>query len=185
MPKVTAAASAETWNGDRRSRRGRLAVLLLVLLAGAPWLAWGATSDAPGRRAILTVGGAVARDGGTASFTREELEQLGTVDLTTTTPFTEGEIRFTGVPLETVLQAVGARGDSVRATALNDYKVDIPRSDAKEFGVLLATRVDGRPLPIRDKGPIWVVYPWSQHPELKSPVYGSRSIWQVRSLEVR
>lgn len=185
--RATAVASTVLPNRPRRFRAGPLWAslhLFFLLLLVAPWATAG-EAEGPGKRPILTVKGAVDREGGSVSFTRDQLEALGTVELKTTTPFTEGEVRFTGVPLEALLQAVGARGDQVRATALNDYKVDIPRADAKQYDVLLATRIDGKPLPIRDKGPIWVIYPWSRHPELRNPVYGSRSIWQVRSLEVR
>ena len=162
---------------------------MLTLVAGVHG-SWAAESPAPpaARRIILTVTGEVgeaAGKGGAVDFTLDELERLGTVELVTTTPFTQGSVRFTGVQLQRVLEVVKARGSVVRATALNDYAVDIPREDATTHGAVLATRVDGKPLPIRDKGPLWIVYPWSGRPELEVPVYGSRSIWQLRSLELR
>ena len=163
--------------------------LLLLAVAGAAGAQAGETAAtaAPRGKVILTVAGTIgeAGKGGPVSFTLDELERLGTAELETETPFTPGPVRFTGVPLRRLLEAVGARGDNIRATALNDYAVDIPREDAMRHDVLLATRVDGKPMPVRDKGPVWVVYPWSEHPELKDPRYGARSIWQLRSLEMR
>mgnify|MGYP001500240239 CR=1 FL=1 len=160
------------------------ALVLLLTAVAAPR---GRAVEEPARRVILTVTGALDRAGadGSVDLTLEELERLGTVELVTTTPFTRGPVRFTGVLLRRLLEAVGARGDVVHATALNDYMVEIPRADAARYDVVLATRADGEPLPVRAKGPLWVVYPWSRHPELDSPLYGARSIWQVRSLEIR
>lgn len=174
--------------GRRRGSLQPVAAMLILLLAavGTP-AGWAAEPDPPERRVILTVTGALDRAGadGSVDLTLEELERLGTVELVTTTPFTPGPVRFTGVLLRRLLEAVGARGDVVHATALNDYMVEIPRTDAARWDVILATRADGEPLPVRAKGPLWVIYPWSRHPELDSPLYGSRSIWQVRSLEIR
>jgi hypothetical protein len=45
--------------------------------------------------------------------------------------------------------------------------------------------MDGVPLSKRDKGPIWMIYPMSDHEELRDPVYNSRLIWQVVKLEYK
>jgi hypothetical protein len=178
----------------RRSARLRparallaLASLVLLLLPASAGGIGPAAAGEPRGRVILTVTGAIgeAGRGGPADFTLEELERLGTAELETETPFTPAAVRFTGVPLRTLMEAVGARGDTIRATALNDYAIDVPRADATSHGVLLATRIDGKPMPVRDKGPLWIVYPWRGNPELSNPLYVARSIWQLRSLEIR
>ena len=51
-------------------------------------------------------------------------------------------------------------------------------------GAFLATRIDGQPMRVKDKGPIWIVYPWSGNPALDTPPFHARSIWQLRSLRV-
>lgn len=174
----------------RLARRATLAVasLIVTLLAVAgPGLVREGSAAAPRGRVILTVTSAAGETGrgGPAEFTLDELEGLGTAELATETPFTSGLVRFTGVPLRRLLEAVGARGETIRATALNDYAVDIPREDATRYDVLLATRIDGKPIAVRDKGPVWVIYPWTGNPELTNPLYVARSIWQLRSIEIR
>lgn len=162
-----------------------MAVMLVATLAGA---AWAGEAGAPRGRVVLTVTGLVGdagRGGAPAEFTLDGLERLGTVELETETPFTPGPVRFTGVPLRTLLEAVGARGDSIRATALNDYAVDLPLDETNRRHALLATRIDGKPMPVRDKGPVWIVFPWRTNPEFGSPLHAARSIWQLRSIEVR
>ncbi len=156
--------------------------LTLAVLGLAP-----RTVLAEEQRTILTVTGDITAGGAdhTVTFTLAGLEKLGTTDLVTKTPFTPAPVHFTGVLLRTVLQAVGAKGTSLHAVALNDYAIDLPVVDAKDYEVLLATRIDGEPMRVREKGPLWIIYPWSQHAELAGPVYESRSIWQLRSLDVR
>ena len=69
-------------------------------------------------------------------------------------------------------------------TALNDYAIEVPASEAASGGPILATRVDGKPLSVRDKGPIWVIYPFDDKEAYKTEVTYSRSIWQLKSIEV-
>jgi len=37
---------------------------------------------------------------------------------------------------------------------------------------------------LRDKGPIFVIYPFDKHPELLNEVVFSRSVWQVTEIKV-
>ena len=84
-----------------------------------------------------------------------------------------------------MLAAAGAKGTALRAVALNDYKVEIPVEDALRHKVLMATRLDGQPMPVRDKGPLFIIYPYDESADLRSERYYSRSAWQLRTLEVR
>jgi hypothetical protein len=93
--------------------------------------------------------------------------------------------QFTGPLLRDVLRAAGAHGTQLRARALNDYRVDIPFDDAQRFDLILARLLDGAPMPVRDRGPLFAVYPFDAQPELRNAVYYSRSAWQLRSIEVR
>ncbi|HWL80562.1 MAG TPA: molybdopterin-dependent oxidoreductase [Roseomonas sp.] len=137
-------------------------------------------------RPVLLVSGLIAgAPGGARRFSLEELEALGLQELRTNTPWTAGTQVFSGVPLNRLLQAVGARGTMLRTVALNDYAVDIPEEDARLHGAFLATRLEGRPMRIRDRGPIWLVYPWSEQPALDQITYHERSIWQLQRIEVR
>lgn len=131
---------------------------------------------------LLRIEGAVAGDA--VTFDHAALAALGPTVLETETPWTEGTRRFEGVLLRTLLAAVGARGESLRAEALNDYAATIPVRELRTVDVLLAWSMDGRRLQRRDKGPFWIVYPWSQRPELDDRVHRQRSVWQVVRLVV-
>ena len=73
--------------------------------------------------------------------------------------------------------------ESVRFIAANDYFVEIPTEDFRRYDVILAMEADGAPLARRDKGPIWLMYPISDHEELGDPIYIHRLIWQVVRIE--
>jgi len=40
-------------------------------------------------------------------------------------------------------------------------------------------------MPVRDKGPLWIVYPYDSDPVLGRPPFTSRSAWQVRQLVIK
>ena len=143
--------------------------------------------DAPGQRPVLTVSGniGVHNEGGVARFDRPMLEALGMSGFETSTPWYTGATRFEGVPMRTLLQAVGAKGEAVLATALNDYTTEIPIADFTQFNVLLALKRDGAYMPVRDKGPLFIVYPYDSDKRLQSQTYYGRSAWQVSQLVVR
>jgi hypothetical protein len=178
---------------------GRRRFLLLAgacCVAPAPWAPVGAgaaeaAADSglprPTGEVLLTVSGAVARTNspGGAEFDRAMLESLGTATTRTSTPYTEGVQEFRGVPLRRLLDAVGARGARATATALNDYRAELPLSDADLPGVLLATERNGVPMPVRDKGPLWLIYPLDSDPRLQRRETYAKMVWQLRRIEVR
>jgi len=136
---------------------------------------------------ILTISGNIANtnDGEVARFDREMLEAIGTTKLTTMTPWYERLVEFEGVPMKALMDAVGASGTEVTATALNDYVSTIPFADFDQYEVILALKRDGKYMPIRDKGPLFIVYPYDSDPELATDKYYSRSAWQVKELEIQ
>jgi hypothetical protein len=176
---------------DRRSFLGGAACgAALSLVAGATALvapALACALEAPAGKVILTVRGAVANanDNGAASFDLEMLQKLPSRSFATKTPWFSQPRKFTGVLLPALLGAVGAQPSSVNAVALNDYRVDIPLEDFTRHGAMLAYWVDDKPMTVREKGPLIVIYPFDDDPDLRNAVHYSRAIWQLRSLELR
>ena len=142
---------------------------------------------APEGDVILTVSGEIetTNGDGTASFDRAMLEAMDPVTIETTTIWTEGPQTFTGVPLATLMEQVGATGDSLSATAINDYAVEIPSGDWVEGGPIVAYLNNDEPMSVREKGPLWVVYPYDSDPAYQTEVTYSRSIWQLDRIIVK
>lgn len=113
------------------------------------------------------------------------LEALPGRTTVTRNPWSDGAISYSGPLGRSILEAVGSTGTTVRVTALNDYVAHIPVSDFYDYDVIFATRVDGKPISVRSKGPIFIIYPFDEHPELNSERYFVRSVWQVKSIEIQ
>lgn len=118
------------------------------------------------------------------ALTREQLEVMPATTFRTTTTWTDGVRTFTGVALKDLLHALSLEGDVLRATALNDYSVDIPTSDAVQGGPIVAYLIDHQPFSVRDKGPLWIVYPYDSSADYQTEVIYSRSIWQLDRIEM-
>ena len=135
---------------------------------------------------VLTLGGRVrnTNDGRRAQFDMAMLESMAQHTLVTATPWYAQARRFTGPLLRDVLAAAGAQGTTLRLIALNDYRVDMPYSDVQRYDVVLARLLDDKPLAVRDKGPLLVIYPFDTQPELRGAIFYGRSAWQLRTIEV-
>lgn len=143
--------------------------------------------DAPKERPILAVSGKIAEKnaGDVARFDMKMIEALPQHSFTTTTPWFDKPVKFTGPLLADVLAAVKASGTSVSAVAINDYKITIPAGDATKFKVIVARMIDDKPIPVREKGPLFVVYPFDSSAELRTSTYYERSIWQLKALDIQ
>lgn len=161
------------------------ALAVVGCLSGTAALAGGLPE--PQGEVILTVTGAVSeRNAGEAvHIDLAMLEAMAPVEFETSTIWTDGPQVFRGVPLVTLVQKLGAEGTVMSASALNDYSVEIPLTDAVENGPILAFEVNGSPLSVRDKGPLWVVYPYDSNSDYQAEVIYARSIWQVAKIEFR
>ncbi|MEJ1158331.1 oxidoreductase [Prosthecomicrobium sp. N25] len=160
------------------SRRLLLAGAALALLPLA-----GPSGAAEGDgRIILQIDGKL--EGGRLEFSRADLEKLGLTTIRTATPWHDGVQVFEGVELSRLMQVAKARGETVEVTALNRYRSAIPVADFEQFRPILALKRGGEYLQVKDKGPLFVIYPFDDRPELKTEQYYGRAVWQVRSITV-
>ncbi|MBK1696291.1 oxidoreductase [Rhodovibrio salinarum] len=138
----------------------------------------------PEGKVVLTVTGEIGRTNRDDAmvFDRAMLRELPQTSFTTSTIWTKGKHSFTGVALRDLLSAVEAKGKTLRATALNDYAIVMP-IDAAE-GALVAYAMDGEAMSVRDKGPLWIVYPFDSDAAFQRETVYARSIWQLNRLQV-
>lgn len=164
--------------------KGTARLALVAAFAAGPVAAQ--DLSAPSGEIILTVTGDIAarNQDDSAVFDLEMLRALGEVSFATTTPWTDGVQEFTGVPLAAVVDALGVTEGTITATAINDYAIDIPVGDAVEGGPILAFMQNGELMSVREKGPLWLVYPYDLNEAYQAEVIFSRSIWQLVRLDV-
>jgi len=147
---------------------------------------WAGELPKPVGKVLLTLSGNIenTNEDGKAVFDIASLEKLGTVSFQTTSPWYNGRTTFTGIPLQKLMDYVGAKGSVLKVTALNDYTTVIPLSDFKKYNVILALKINGEYMRIRDKGPLFIVYPYDSIPELNNQIFYSRSAWQVSRMNI-
>lgn len=155
-----------------------LGAILGIAMAAAGLPGEAVRAEAP----ILTVGGLA---GGAKDLTLDDLRQMGVTELTTSTPWTEGVSRYSGVSGRRFVEALKASGAEVVAEAINDYRVVIPFEVLNSDEVLVAFARDGQPMSIRDKGPLWILFPFDADPDFLSDTYRTYSIWNLSYLEFR
>lgn len=119
-----------------------------------------------------------------ASLQIDFFKNLPQHSFVTQTPWYKKPVKFTGPLLRDVLAAVKVKGLVIHAVALDDYQASIPFSDATQFDVILAHTMDGQALTPKNKGPLFVVYPYDSKPELHAVRFYERSVWQLKALRL-
>ena len=84
---------------------------------------------------------------------------------------------------QTCVQGTGCA--TLKVTALNDYAIEVPIAHAREWPTILALKADGEYMSVRDKGPLWLVYPRHMSAQFGNDKYNARWIWQIATIEVQ
>lgn len=161
-----------------------LAVLVQLLVSG---MAGACTLPQPKGEVVLTIDGMIndCNDGLEVHFDRAMVEALPQKEIKTENPWEQGLITYRGVALRDLLKYVKADGKTLSFVALNDYRADMPFADAIKYDVILAYQRDGVDLAVRDKGPFFVVFPFTDVPELATEARYAQSVWQVNRISVK
>ncbi len=147
-------------------------------------LAAGEKISAPKGEVVLTVTGDIgtANKGNRLELDLASLEKMRRVRVEAAEPFLKRRVTFEGVLLADLLEVAGVpdSASTVSLTALDDYKVDFKVSDVRSSQMLLATKADGKHMPVDRSGPIRIVFPDSstlgRNPDLW--------IWSVSTMKV-
>jgi len=147
-------------------------------------LAAGEKISLPKGEVVLPVTGdiATANKGRKLELDLASLEKMRQVQVEAAEPFLKRRVTFEGVLLSDLLQVAGVpdSASTVSLTALDDYKVDFKLSDVRSSQMLLATKADGKHMPVDRSGPIRIVFPDSstlgRNPDLW--------IWSVATMKV-
>jgi len=161
-----------------------LAAVALFAVSAAPVLA--APLKDPLGRVVLVVSGHIdnTNRGHFAAFDLPMLQSLAGRHALMETPWTNGLTSFEGPLLSAILDAVGAHGHRIVVKTLDDKTIEVPMSDATNFPTMLALKLNGDFMSVRDKGPLFLIYPFDTHRELYNEKYFARSVWQIGEIEV-
>ena len=147
-------------------------------------LAAGNKIAAPKGEVVLTISGDIgeANRGRKLELDLASLEKMRQVRMQAAEPFLKRRVTFEGVLLADLLAVAGVpdSASKVSLTALDDYKVDFKVGDVRSSQMLLATKADGKHMPVDKSGPIRIVFPdgssLGRNPDLW--------IWSVSTMKV-
>jgi hypothetical protein len=175
---VRAVPTAPHWMKARIAAAALLAVLCLGL----------AQSAAPAKADDAVKLGVTTSATDAVELTVDELRAMGDTSFATGTPWTKGTQKFEGITGAQIVAAMQAKGQkldakSVLAVANNDYSIVIPFEVFNQPTTLVAFAQNGGAMPVRDKGPFWIVFPYDQDAKFLSSSYQSYSIWGLERLD--
>jgi hypothetical protein len=117
------------------------------------------------------VSGQIGTPGATLAWT--ELQQLATEQVETVDiqdPHRTARTRFRGIVVRDLLERFAAEPAAAEITfvAIDGFRSTIAAEDARRHRVLLALEADGAPIPQEKGGPLYLIFPFSEAPELRS-----------------
>ena len=107
------------------------------------------------------------------------------MEFETATPWTLGTHRYRGPTLKSVLaQQQVDSASAIDVAALNGYQQRVDLSLFAKVPLTLVRYQDDKPLTRRNKGPVWLLMPFSEYPELDVSSIHSYMVWQLVRIEV-
>jgi hypothetical protein len=160
-------------------------VLIAMAMALSPQI-HADTLPPPTGEVLLTITGELENPnvGSEVHLDLAALQSLPVTEFTTNTPWSDGVQQFEGVRVDVLLNAAGAQGTGFVAVGLDDYKFTVSGIDFDRYPVIVAYRHNGEPISVRNLGPLRIVMPFDDYPELLTPKNESSCVWQLVRMEL-
>lgn len=118
-------------------------------------------------------------------ITLDDLRKLPAKEIRTSTPWTDGPQTFRGISGAQLARLANLSGREVSAEAINQYRVLIPWEVFTSESLMIAYARNGQPMGVREKGPLWIVFPFDSDPRFMTDIFKSYAIWSLSRLDVR
>lgn len=124
------------------------------------------------------------------SFDYRALTSLPAVSIRPTLEYDAKVHTLRGPLLGQVIEATGARMDNTLKLALraiDGYTVNLTLAQARRYRFIVATHLDGRPMPLGGLGPLWAVFDADRHPDVMARPLAERYAqcpWGLYHIEV-
>lgn len=94
------------------------------------------------------------------AFDFATLAGMGAKTIQPTLEYDQKKHKLSGPLLADVLKVAGVTGDNVKLAtrAIDGYAPTLTLADARKYGFIIATHLDGKPMPLGGVGPLWAVY---------------------------
>ncbi len=128
------------------------------------------------------------KDSSPVQVSLADLEDMPLTDFVTSTVWTEGVDHYSGILLRDLLLHHGIRPDSgpgrVDLVAIDGYSATIEFAQITERAPMLAFLRNGAPMPLRNQGPFWLIFPYDDTPAFRTESIYALSVWQVQTVSV-
>lgn len=117
-------------------------------------------------------------------ISRSELEKLPPHFITTSTNYTPKDT-FVGVKVSDFIKNYEVKGSKIRVFAWDAYSFTLPIDEADKYNAIIAYKKSGKYMNVSELGPFAIIYPRDENPELDRLSVDAKTVWQVKSLEVK
>lgn len=127
-----------------------------------------------------------ANGGDTHYLSLKDLEALPTRTVVGMIPDVGDEsAEWSGVSLAMLLGALGEPlPQRLTAEALDQYHEVIPYEDLERYDPIVAYQRNGEYLATSERGPLVIMYPYGEYPELLERTYYNRTVWQLHEIHM-
>lgn len=108
------------------------------------------------------------------AFDFASLAAMPAVTIKPTLEYDKKPHELRGPLLATVLQAAGATGTKLATRAVDGYAPVISVADAQKYRFIVATHLDGQPMPLGGFGPLWAIYEADKFADMAAKPLGDR-----------
>ena len=118
------------------------------------------------------------------TLTDEDLLALPQVTIETSTPWDKEAITFSGPTLKALLTQNNIFEGELNLYASNRYQIQIPWEYIEDTSPIIANRMNGSPFSRRERGPLWLIFPFDSDDRYRGYEVSAMSIWQLISIEI-
>lgn len=110
---------------------------------------------------------------GSQTLDWDELEAMATSRVSTTSPHNSKDLKamlyFRGIAVSQLLDRFGVKPTATSVTFLgyDGFRSTVSISDLRRYPIMLALERDGRPISRSEGGPLFLIFPQSQYPQLQ------------------
>jgi hypothetical protein len=125
------------------------------------------------------------------TFDYRTLTSLPAVSIRPTLEYDNKVHALRGPLLGQVIEATGARMDNTLKLvlrAIDGYTVNLTLAQARRYRFIVATHLDGQPMPLGGLGPLWAVFDADRHPDVMARPLAERYAqcpWGLYHIEVQ
>ena len=113
------------------------------------------------------------------------VSQYPQITFTTQLPWYPDANQFTGFRVSDLLQQLGVEDTlAVSFIALNDYAASTTIENILKYDPIVAYKMNGEKMKVRNKGPYWLVFNLDKYPEIDNTALHSQMVWQIDEIKI-